>query len=166
MRAKEIMTKTVLTVSETTPIHEAMAIMSREKVSGLPVTSGPSVIGIVTEGDVVKHLRQQLPWFSFLGAPTLDIPMVPPAESWEEQLDRVSRRQVKEIMTKRVVAVPPDAHVSDIATLMAGRRIKRVLVLEADRLVGIVSRGDLIRSLSRSQPPRAEEKEGTALHST
>ncbi len=147
MTAAEIMTREVLTVRADAPLREAMATMVRGRVSGLPVVEGTRVVGILTEGDLVRRLRHQVPWFtSFVDGTVLPPPPVEP-EGLHELLERVRATPVREVMTRDVVVVRPDAEIEEVAETMTHRRLKRVPVVDGGRLVGIVSRGDLVRGM-------------------
>src|SRR5690348_13510946 len=64
MKGGEVLNRAVLTVPAEAPLREAMASMVRGRVSGLPVVSGERLVGILTEGDVVRRLHHQVPWFA------------------------------------------------------------------------------------------------------
>ena len=147
MKAGEIMTREVLTVPADAPLREAMATMVRGRVSGLPVVAGDRLVGILTEGDLVRRLHHQVPWFaSFVDGMTVPLPPIEP-ESLHELLERVRATPVREIMTRDVVVVRPDAEIEEVAGLLTRRHLKRAPVVQGDRLVGIISRGDLVRGM-------------------
>ena len=147
MKAGEIMTRAVLTVPAEAPLREAMASMVRGRVSGLPVVSGDRLVGILTEGDVVRRLHHQVPWFaSFVDGTTVPLPPIEP-EGLHELLERVRGTPVREVMTREVVVVRPDAEIEEVADTLTRGRIKRAPVVEGGRLVGIISRGDLVRGM-------------------
>lgn len=148
MTAGEIMTQPVQTVRAETPLKDCMAMLVRGHFSGLPVIVGGRVVGIVTEGDLIRRLRRQLPWFAFFVDGTT-MPAPPPNESLHEFLMELRERPVRDIMTRNVVSVSPDQGIEEVARVLIDRRIKRVPVLEGGRLVGIISRGDLVRGMLR-----------------
>ena len=145
--AREIMTREVRTVRADAPLKECMAAMVQGHFSGLPVTEGARVVGIITEGDLIRRLRRHIPWVAFFVDGTT-IPMGPPAgESLHELLDELRERPVRELMTPHVVSVSPEQEIEDVAKVLIDRRIKRAPVLDRSRLVGIISRGDLVRGM-------------------
>ncbi len=147
MKAHEIMTTEVLSVPAKAPLREAMAAMVRGRVSGLPVVDGDRVVGILTEGDVVRRLHHQVPWFaSFVDGMTMPLPPIEP-ESLHELLERVRATPVHEIMTRDVIVVRPDTELEEVADTLTHRHIKRAPVVDNGRLVGIISRGDLVRGM-------------------
>jgi CBS domain-containing protein len=147
MRVEEVMTRDVITVRPETTVHEAAALMVTHRVSGLPVVDDKGgVIGIVSEGDLMLRQkgRASRPWWrGFL-------------EHGEELAREYKKRAgttVGEVMTRAVVCVSPRLPIESVAVILDERRIRRVPVVDLGRLVGIVSRGDLIRILA-SEPLR------------
>ncbi|MFA0751348.1 MAG: hypothetical protein SLRJCFUN_001751 [Candidatus Fervidibacter sp.] len=115
--AKDIMTTRVVTVKPSTPIPEAARLLVRRKISGVPV---------VDEKDKTKVVGI-LTEADLLAAPA-------------------GAKTVAEVMRKRVISVSPETPIDDIAAILVKRKIKRVPVLEGGKLVGIVSRIDVLRA--------------------
>jgi CBS domain-containing protein len=112
MKAEEVMTTRVITVTENQTKQEAARLLAEHRISGLPVVNANKVVvGVVTEYDVIGK----------------------------------DGRTVGEIMTRGVVSVTPDTDLEEVSHLLVHERIKRVPVLDQGRLVGIVSRADLVR---------------------
>lgn len=151
MKVADVMTRQVVTVGAGTSISEAVGLMLDKRLSGLPVLDGQGkLVGILTEGDLLRRgetgtERQRPRW--------LEILMGPGRIAGEYV--KTHGRRVAEIMTRDVVSAAEDAALEDIVQLMERHRIKRVPVLKDDRLVGLVSRADLLRALAqrlRDQP--------------
>jgi CBS domain-containing protein len=143
------MTSEVLTVRPGTPIQEAAALMANRGISGLPVVDDAGrVIGILSEGDLIirQKPRGPLPWWQRFFADA-------------EELAREYRKAVGttagEVMTTQVLCIGPEAPVAAAAVMLDERRIRRLPVVADGRLVGIVSRGDLVRALARATPAPA-----------
>lgn len=142
------MQRDVATATPETPIAEAIDVMLARRISGLPVIDGTgAVIGILTEGDLLRRVETgtQLEvsgWRAWLAGPG----------GRAQAYVRTHARKVGELMTQPVVTVECDAALSDVVALMESRGIKRVPVLEAGRLAGIISRADLLRALERLLP--------------
>jgi CBS domain-containing protein len=115
--AKDIMTTRVVTVKPSTPIADAARLLVRRKISGVPV---------VDEKDKTKVVGI-LTEADLLAAPS-------------------GAKTVAEVMRKRVISVAPDTSVDDIAATLVKRKVKRVPVLDGGKLVGIVSRIDVLRA--------------------
>jgi len=144
MRAADIMTQNVVSVQPETTILQAADLMLQHRISGLPVVDGDShVVGIVTEGDFLRRAetgtqRQRPRWVEFL---------VGPGRLAEEYI-RSSSRKIEDVMTRSVHTIAEDAPLSDVVELMERHRIKRLPVLRDQKLVGIVSRANLLHALA------------------
>ena len=148
MKVEEIMTKDVITVSPKTPIHEAAELMIDHGVSGLPVVDDAgSVVGIVSEGDLIlrEKPRERAPWWRlFFGD----------AERLAREYQKAHGMTVGEVMTRSLIAVSPDFPIESAALILDQHRIRRVPVVADGQLLGILSRGDLIKALAKA-PARA-----------
>ena len=144
MNAADVMTERVLSVGPDTAIIEAVRVMLDNNVSGLPVVDGSGrLLGIVTEGDFLRRAetgteRRRPRWLEFLLGPG----------RLAADYVHTHGRKVEEVMTRDAVSVTEDASLDAIVRLMERRRIKRVPVLRAGKLVGIVSRANLLRALA------------------
>ena len=148
-RARDVMTKDVITVRESSSLAEAAKIMRRHHVSGLPVVDNAGIVlGILSEKDVLRSLEEPLP--SSLPASLIDLVLLggAGAQSRLDKLrDHLKTNRVGQWMTPDPIVVGPDASVADIAELMRERKINRVPVVEGKRLVGIVTRYDVLNAL-------------------
>ncbi|WP_292466252.1 CBS domain-containing protein [Methanolobus sp.] len=154
MDVKDVMNTEVVTCSPETPIREVAQLMKQESISGLPVVDEGKVVGIVSEGDILKLLA--VPEHGGLWLPSpFEVIEVPIREllNWEDtknMLDDVGSKPIKEIMTKNVYAIGPDASIEDASTVISKHRINRLpVVVEDGTLVGIVTRGDIINGLGK-----------------
>ncbi|MBI2154133.1 MAG: CBS domain-containing protein [Candidatus Rokubacteria bacterium] len=147
MKVEEIMTKDVIAVSPKTAVHEAAELMVDHAISGLPVVDDDGkVVGIVSEGDLIlrEKPRERTPWWRvFFGD----------AERLALEYRKAHGTTVEEVMTRSLITVSPDLPIESAALVLDQHRIRRVPVLADGRLVGIVSRGDLIKVLSRAPAP-------------
>jgi CBS domain-containing protein len=147
MKVEDIMTRTVVTVSPEVSIHEAARLMVEHHVSGLPVVDGSGrVTGILSEGDLIirQRGRPRLPWWR---AFFLD------GERLAREYQKAEGTTVAEVMTRAVIWVSPDLPVSAAAAVLEHHRIRRAPVIAAGVLVGIVSRGDLVKALAAAPAP-------------
>jgi CBS-domain-containing membrane protein len=142
MRVADVMTADVITVGPEVSVHKAAMLMSDHGVSGLPVVDADGrVIGIVTEGDLI--LRQAAPrarhwWRRFFADP----------EALARDYQKAAGTTVGEIMTRAVVSVSPNVGIDTAARILHDRGLRRVPVLRDGRLVGILTRGDLVKALA------------------
>jgi CBS domain-containing protein len=145
MKASDVMTRDVITLGREATVANAIRLMLDNNVSGLPVLDDGRVIGILTEGDLLRRgetgtERHRPRWLEILMGPG----------RMAGEYVRTHGRKVKEIMTTDVIGVAGDAPLDEVVGLMERRRIKRVPVIEGDVLVGVVSRLDLLRALLRT----------------
>lgn len=139
------MTRRVVVVRKGASVEEALRLMAHGHVSGLPVVDvAGKVIGMITESDVL--LRGQHPVESDdVGLPGVEAP-------GDDRVTAAYRKgratRVEDAMSSRVIAFGPQSSVSDIARVMIERGINRVPIIDGERLVGIISRGDIIRSMA------------------
>ncbi len=151
MQVSDIMTRTVVTVTPETAIAEAAQLLLQHRISGLPVVDpAGTVVGIVTESDLLRRAetgteRRRRHWLEFL---------ISPGRLAQEYADANARR-VGEVMSPQVVAAAPQDTAADAVALMEKHNVKRLPVIEAGRLVGILSRADLVRALLRNLPQPA-----------
>jgi len=144
--ARQIMTGDPVTVARDLTVKEAARLMVENHVGALPVLDGDKLIGIVTEGDLImQDVRLEFPTYLHL----LDgFILYPPATAkFESELKKAVAANVENVMTADVVTVDAADSVEDVATLMVERGVSRVPVMEADKLVGIISKSDIVRSL-------------------
>lgn len=144
MQAKDVMTKTVISVGPDDTILHAIRLMLQNKVSGLPVVdTSEQLVGVVTEGDFLRRgetgtMHRPPRWIEFL------MGMGPLAAEYAQS----NGRKVHEVMTSEVLTVTEDASLEDIVNLMERYHIKRVPVLRENKIVGIVSRANIVRAVA------------------
>src|SRR6516165_2215652 len=142
MKASDVMTRDVITVERETSVADVIRLMLENNVSGLPVLDDGKVVGILTEGDLLRRSetgteKQRPRWLEMLMGPG----------RMAGEYVRTHGRKVEAIMTTDLISVTGDTPLDEVVGLMERRRIKRVPVVEGDALIGIVSRADLLRSL-------------------
>jgi len=157
MRAHQIMTRPVITVAPETTIVEAANTMLQKHVSGLPVVDAAGkLVGIISEGDFIRRSeigtqRKRGRFLKFILGPG------------KKATDFVHEhgRKVAQIMTKSPLTITEDTALEDIVELMEKNNIKRLPVMRGDKIIGIVSRANLLQavaSLAREIPdPTADD---------
>ena len=145
MRAKDIMTVNVISVSEDSPVHEVVRLLLKYRISAVPVVDGArKVVGIVSEGDLlrpegVRSAGTRRPWW-------LESVFSGQAVAYEKARGRTAGA----VMTRDVITVDENTPLNEIAALLERHHIKRVPVLSEGRLAGIVSRGNLLHGLANT----------------
>jgi CBS domain-containing protein len=145
LSARDIMTREVITVRKGASIEQALMLMADNNVSGLIVVDQDGLLeGIITEKDVL--LKGQAP----VEKPKLGLygPWMLPDEVIAEMYRRARSTTVEEAMTRQVVAYSEDSAVTDIARAMMEHNINRVPIIADRKVIGIVSRGDIVRAMS------------------
>jgi CBS domain-containing protein len=152
MLVREVMTTDVLTFSTDMPIQEAMEALVERDVDGAPVVDdGGRVLGMVSTDDlIVSETRLHYPTVISLFGAYLELPSS--VRKFEGELHKAVAATVGEVMSREPVTVGEDATLEDAATLMHDAHVSRLPVLRNGRLVGIVSRGDILRAIVRSGP--------------
>jgi CBS domain-containing protein len=157
MRAHQIMTRSVISVAPHTSIVEAANIMLKRHVSGLTVVDDAGkLVGVVSEGDFVRRSeigtgRKRGRWLRFI---------LGPGASASDFVHEHGRK-VSEVMTASVVTITEDTALAEIVDLMERNNVKRLPVVRGDKVVGIVSRANLLQAvagLAREVPdPTADD---------
>jgi len=145
MQAKDIMTPQVITVGPDATVREIAVLLAEKGISAVPVVDHGEVVGIVSEGDLLH--RQELGTDQHRRR-----------SSWlriAEDRDAMAAFDVKahgmcarEIMTRNLITISEDAPLSEIADTLEGNNVKRLLVMRQKKLVGIVSRANIVRALA------------------
>lgn len=145
--ARQLMTQPVVTVASTDSIQHAIELMLRHRISGLPVTGpGPdgALTGMLTEGDLLRRAEigtepVHAHWLAFFMGPG----------KLAEEYTHAHSQIVADVMTKRLIHAEPTADLRSLVALMQTNHIKRIPILENERLIGVVGRADLLRAISR-----------------
>ena len=144
MKVKDIMTSPVLSVESESPISQAIQLMLEKRISGLPVLDGQGrLVGIVTEGDFLRRTetgtqRRRSRWLEFLIGPG----------RLADEYTRSHGRKVIDVMTPDPVTINEQTSLEQVVQIMEKHRIKRLPVLREQKLVGIVSRANLLHALA------------------
>ena len=144
MKAMDVMTRDVVSISPDASIMEAVRTMLQHKISGLPVID-PSgrLSGIVTEGDFLRRTetgtqRKRSRWVELLLGPG----------RLADDYSRSSGRKVSDVMSFDVCTATEDAPLEQVVNLMERHRIKRIPIVRDDKVVGIITRANLMRALA------------------
>jgi len=146
-KARDIMTRDIITISPETTVEEAARILTENKISGLPVVKDEKLLGIISEQDLImKDKKLAFPdYINILGG----IIYLGNIKKFEEEFKKYLSVTVEGLMSTKLITVEPDTPVEEIATLMIDRNVNRLPVVEEGRLLGIVTRADLIRKMAK-----------------
>ncbi len=137
------MTSPLITVTPETPVSEVAQLLLENRISAVPVLdAGGKIVGIVSESDLLRRAdaqteRRRSPWLELL----LDRNVI------AADFVKTHGVRARDVMTHDVVTVTPDTELGEIAALLERRRIKRVPVVEGGKVIGIVSRANLLYGL-------------------
>jgi CBS domain-containing protein len=145
-KVADVMTRDVITVTPETPLRELAQILSEKHINGVPVVDDQgNVLGVVSETDLVKQNKP-------LHIPTVFVlldSVIPLENPWrlQKEFKRLTATTVGEIYSKPAVSVSPETDLSEVAQIMSERKLYTLPVLEGGKLVGVVGKEDVIRSL-------------------
>ncbi len=146
MKARDIMVRNVITVGPKTSVREVANILLRKQISALPVVDEHrKLIGIISEGDLVRRAELETDyrrswWLEIFARKT--------NETLAVEYRKSHARRVKDVMSRKVITATPSTSLRDIAALLEKNRIKRVPIVANRKVVGIVSRANLIQALA------------------
>jgi CBS domain-containing protein len=157
MRARDVMTTNVVSVAPDTPIEEIARKLLERRISAVPVTAADGqVLGMVSEGDLMRRPESgtDRPTGWWLGL------LLSPEEQAAEYVKTHGRR-AKDVMSQPAITVDDTATLEEVADVLERRLIKRVPVLRGGKLVGIVSRANLLHGLvtAKSHKPITSDDE-------
>lgn len=153
MKVKDVMNPKVVFCKPDDTVREAARVLKENNVSGAPILEGEELVGIISEADLLKLLI--LPERGELWLPSpFEVIEVPIREllGWEEtkkMLSDVGSIKIEEIMTKDVHTISSEASIEEASEHMIRHRINRLPVTADDRVVGIITRGDIIEGLAK-----------------
>ena len=157
VKVKDSMEKLVIRFHVDDKITDIAQILRENKISGAPIVDKDNkVIGIVSEGDIMRLLEVHSPRINLILPSPLDWIELPIRMKYEfdeiaEDMNRAASVHISEIMTKKVITTKEDDDISDASQLMDTHSVNRLPVVDDEgKLIGIVTRGDIISALVRS----------------
>jgi len=159
MKARDVMAAPVITVSPTTTVNEAAQLFLQRHISGAPVVDeNGTLVGIVSEGDLLHRsetgTEPRRSWWLHL---------LTRKETLAADYVKANARSVADVMSRRVITATPDTSLREIARLLEKNRIKRVPIVDGGRIVGIISRANLIQTLASAPNQAAMETSDSAI---
>jgi len=148
MKAQDFMTRDVVAVHPDTPVYGVAARMAEKRISGVPVVDeAGKLIGIVSESDLMRRSElgtevKRKWWLSLFTDP----------DQIARDYTQSHALKVADVMSPSVVSVTEDTTLKDVAATFDGKRIKRLPVVRDGKLVGMLTRSDLVRALASFQP--------------
>ena len=159
MLVKEVMTKEPVVATTSMPLRDAVALLRKNHIGGLPVMEGDELAGMLTESDIIAQLETgRISDDLWLPSP-LEVIEIPVREyfNWEKTkhaLRNIGDTPVKKVMTHRVVTATEDMDIEAAASLMLKEGITRLPVVRGKKLVGIIARADIVQGVGMSYDNR------------
>jgi CBS domain-containing protein len=146
MKARDVMVSLVVTVKPSATVGDVAKLLLERRISAVPVVDDQArIVGIVSEGDLAQRAetgtqRRRSWWLQLLGE----------AEPLAAEYIKAHSRRVEDVMTRNVVTAAPDTPLGEVAMLLEKNAIKRVPIVRDGRLIGIVSRANLVQAVASS----------------
>jgi CBS domain-containing protein len=159
MKASDVMVSKVITVGPDASVQEVAGLLLQNRISAVPVVdAGGAILGIVSEGDLInrpetKAAHRQSWWLEALAS----------KQTLAADYVKSHSRKVSDVMTHNVITASPETSVSEVATLLERNRIKRVPIVDGKKVVGIVSRANLLQGLAglKNKIPQTQPADST-----
>ena len=154
LKVKDIMTKEIITVSPETEIVNAAKILLENRINGLPVIDASGrLVGILCQSDLVAQ-QKSIPIPSVFTLLESYIPLTP-IKRIDKEVEKIAALKVEQAMTPNPVTVDPETDIADVAKLMVDKKFHTLPVMEGDKVVGIVGKEDVLKTLF----PESQTKE-------
>ena len=153
MQASDIMTAPAVTIRADSSVYDAAKLLTQNRISGMPVVEdNGNVIGVVSEGDLLRRIEtgtemRRRSWLGEFLAPTRQLAV--------EYLKERSVR-VRDVMSAPAITVDHAAPLTEVAELLGRKHVRRLPVLRDGKLVGVVSRANLVRALASCAPAQID----------
>lgn len=151
LKVKDIMTMKVITVSPDTEIVKAARLLLENRINGMPVVdSDGHLVGILCQSDLITQ-QKKLPLPSVFTLLDGFIPLISP-KNFEKEVQKIAASTVAQAMTRRpLVVVSPETDIEEVARLMVDKKLHTLPVIEGDKLVGVVGKEDVLKTLLPQQ---------------
>ena len=148
LKAKDIMTRDVITVKPSTTIEELARILMEHRISGVPVVDdNGNLAGVVTENDLIsQNKRLHIPTVFRLFDAFI---MLESPASMEKELKKMAANTVAEIYTKDIITVREDTELEEVATIMYEKKVHLIPVTEGLKIKGIIGKMDIIKGMKK-----------------
>ena len=150
---KKFMNENVICLSPDDTIFDAARILSQSNIAGAPVVEKDKIVGIISISDIIRFIdikMGKLPRIQTPGLSTLLLALIQMQKvrsDFKKELKKITATKIKDVMTKDVITVSPSQTIIDVAELMEKHDINRLPVVDDGKIVGIVARADVIKSL-------------------
>jgi len=149
LKAKDVMTRDVITVTPETGVTEIARLLLEKRFNGVPVVNrNGDLVGVISQSDLIAE-QKKLPIPSVFTILDAFIPIYPPGKMAKE-VQKIAAMKASQAMTADLVTVGPEEGIDEIASIMVNKSIHTIPVLEGGKLVGIIGKEDILRTLVSS----------------
>ena len=149
LKAKDIMTRDVISVTPKTGVTDIARLLLEKRFNGVPVVNqNGDLVGLICQSDLIAE-QKKLPIPSVFAILDAFIPIYPPGKTAKE-IQKIAAMKASQAMTPNPVTVGPEAGIDEIASIMVNKSIHTIPVLEGGKLVGIIGKEDILRTLVSS----------------
>ena len=152
--AKDIMNKRVISFSPNDSIFDVAKVFAKKNISGAPVIEKNKVIGIISASDIIRFIDIKLAKLPMIYAPGISCFLLMFVQLEKENIDfkkelkKITRIKIRDVMTKTVITIKPNATLVEIANIIEKNDVNRLPVVnDKGKLIGIVTRADVIKGL-------------------
>jgi CBS domain-containing protein len=152
-KVRDVMCTNVVCFSPESSVFEVARILSEKNISGAPVVENEKVVGVISTSDIVKFIKTKLKIGSVHEIPSLSLlflDLIKTGKDFVElkkEVKKIENVKIKNIMSKKVVSISPEASIFDAAELMDKYDVNRLPVIENGKLIGIIARADIIKAI-------------------
>ncbi len=155
MKVRDIMNVKPITIQADDPVSEASRKLKENKISGMPVLDGEKLVGIISESDLLRLLSVEEESGSLWLPSPFEVFEVPFRDllRWERMrasMETIPEKKVSDVMKRNLHEIGPDDSIEEAANIMTRHRINRLPVVEDGKIIGIVTRGDIISGLGQN----------------
>jgi len=156
LKVKQIMSRPVISVTPDTLVKDASALLVLKNISGVPVVDGQRIVGMFSEADVLRSLKMTKKDLKLIYPSISPLGIAFQEEVTQREIidayNEIGNKQVKEVMSQDVDTVGPEMTLNEVVTKMVQKGIITVPVVDKGTIVGVVTRGDVLRGLAIEQP--------------
>jgi CBS domain-containing protein len=150
LKARDIMTREVITVTPETEVTEIAALLLDNHFNGLPVIDqNGDLVGIICQSDLIAE-QKKLPIPSVFTLLDTFIPIYSPGKT-EKEVQKIAAVKASDAMSSNPVTVDPETGLDEIASIMVNKNLHTIPVMEGGKLVGIIGKEDILRTLAPSR---------------
>ena len=154
-KVKDYMRSDVFFVRPNFTVFDVAKVLAKNNIGGAPVVERGRVIGMISISDITKFMSISLADSDIIDHDPNSLSMLllnlvkmgKDYRDFRKEIERMSRFQVKDMMSRNVIAIPPEAPLFEAAGMMEKHDVNRLPVIENSKLVGIITRADLLRAL-------------------